>query len=87
MLDEVDAFYYILVPRRLREIREEPEERDEDTNADSLQDVSETEMPSVLNSQSYRYSHKDSDHYARQHCQCCLLVVLAGEQSRIFECS
>jgi hypothetical protein len=58
VLDEVDAFDDILVPCRLREIREEAEERDE-----------------------------DSDHYARQHCQCCLLVMLAGKQSRVFESS
>ena len=87
VLDEVDAFDYILVPCRLREIREEPEERDEDTNADRLHNMSGVEVLRALRSQTYRYSHKDSDHYARQHCQCCLLVMLAGEQSRIFECS
>lgn len=87
VLDEVDAFDYILVPCRLREIREEPEERDEDTNADRLHNMSGVEVLRALRSQTYRYSHKDSDHYARQHCQCCLLVVLAGKQSGIFECS
>ena len=84
VLDEVDAFDYILVPCRLREIREEPEERDEDTNADSLRDKLEKEVSSILCPKTYRDSHKDSDHYARQHRQCCLLVVLAGKQSGIF---
>lgn len=87
MLNEVDAFDYILIPCRLREVREEPEERDEDTNADSLQDVSGNEVLRVLHRQKYRDSHKDSDHDARQHCQCRLLVMLAGKQSGVLECS
>ena len=87
VLDEVDAFDYILIPCRLREIREEPEEQDEDTNADSLQDVSGSEVINVLRSQTHRYSHKDSDHYACQYRQCCLLVMLAGKQSGILESS
>lgn len=44
-------------------------------------------MLSTLGPQTYGYSHKDSDHYACQHRQCCLLVVLAGKQSGIFESS
>lgn len=87
VLNEVDAFNYILVPCRLREIREEAEERDEDTNANRLHEMSDFELPSILHSETYRYSHKDSDHYAGQHRQCCLLVMLAGEQSGIFESS
>ena len=87
MFDEVDAFNDILIPCRLREIREEPEERDEDTNADSLQDVSENEVLNASTPQPYRNSHKDSDHYARQHCQCCLLVMLAGKQAGVLESS
>jgi hypothetical protein len=88
VLDEVDAFDDILVPCRLREIREEAEERDEDANAGSLREnMSGFEQLNMMHSKPYRYSHKDSDHYARQHCQCCLLVMLAGKQSRVFESS
>lgn len=49
--------------------------------------MSGVEVLRALRSQTYRYSHKDSDHYTCQHRQCCLLVVLAGKQSRIFESS
>jgi hypothetical protein len=87
VLDEVDAFDYILVPCRLRKIRKEAKERDEDTNAGSLHDMSVCVVLDVLRPQTYRDSHKDSDHYARQHCQCCLLVMLASKQPRIFESS
>jgi hypothetical protein len=88
VLDEVDAFDYILVPCRLREIREEAEERDQDTNAGGLREnMSGFEQLNMMHSKPYRYSHEDSDHYACQHRQCCLLVMLAGKQSRVLECS
>jgi hypothetical protein len=62
VLDEVDAFDDILVPCRLREIREEAEEGDEDANAGSLRDnMSGFEQLNVMHSEPYRYSHKDSD--------------------------
>lgn len=35
----------------------------------------------------YWNGHKDSDCYASQHCQCCLLVVFTGEQAWVFESS
>ena len=45
------------------------------------------EVSIILCPRTYRNSHKDSDHYARQHCQCCLLVMLASKQTGIFKSS
>jgi len=87
VLDEVDAVNYIGVPCHLREICKEAEELNEDADADSLHDMSECEALVLLNPQTYRYSHKDSNHYARKHRQCCLLVMFAGEQAWVLECS
>jgi len=87
VLDEVDAVDYIGIPCPLGEIREETEELDEDADAGSLYTTLVGEALSGLQQSRYRYGYKDSNHYARQHGQCCLLVVLAGEQAGILECS
>lgn len=79
MLDEVYAVDYVGVPGYFGQINEEAEELDQDTNADSLSDVSVLEVFHTLASRRYRYSQKDSDHYSCQHGQSCLLVVLTSE--------
>lgn len=75
----MDAVDYVGVPCYFGEINEEAEELDQDTNANSLTDVSVLEVSKKLSSKTYRYSQKDSDYYACQHGQSCLLVVLTGE--------
>jgi hypothetical protein len=87
VLDEVDAVDDVGVPCYLGEVEEEAEELDEEADADGLREVLVYGVSSVVICYAYRYSQKDSDHYACQHGQCCLLVMLAGEQAWILECS
>jgi hypothetical protein len=87
VLDEVDAVDDVGVPCYLGEVDEEAEELDEEADADGLREVLVYGVSSVVICYAYRYSQKDSDHYACQHGQCCLLVMLAGEQAWILECS
>jgi hypothetical protein len=87
VLDEVDAVDDVGVPCHLGEVDEEAEELDEEADADGLDGMLVCGVLYGLVLIAYWYGEKDSDHYACQHGQCCLLVVLAGEQAWILECS
>jgi hypothetical protein len=87
VLDEVDAVDDVGVPCYLGEVDEEAEELDEEADADGLREMLVCGVLYGLVSIAHRYSQEDSDHYACQHGQCCLLVMLAGEQAWVLECS
>lgn len=83
----MDAVDDVGVPCYLGEVDEEAEELDEDADADGLGEVSVYRVLAIKILDTYWYSNKDSDSYTCQHCQCCLLVMLTGEQAWILESS